>query len=53
MKQRSYPGRRALQALGNGLHMLERGVAVYHGLRAAAGTVGAIAEYAAPLMVAM
>ena len=53
MKQRQAPGRRALQSIGNGLHLLERGVAVYHGLRGIAATGAAIAEAAAPLMVAL
>ena len=31
-----------------GLHLMERGLATYHGLRAAYGTVTAFAEAAAP-----
>ena len=53
MKQKAHPGRRALKTIGNGLHMLERGVAIYHGIRGIGATLGAAAEIAAPLMTIM
>ena len=45
---RHHPGRRVLNRAKQGLHLLERGLTTYHGLKAAYGTVSAFAEAAAP-----
>ena len=53
MKHGGYPSRRLLGKAQTGLHMLERGVALYHGVKGAYQTASAIAGVAAPLMMAM
>ena len=45
---RHHPSRRVLDRAKQGLHLMERGLATYHGLKAAYGTVSAFAEAAAP-----
>ena len=45
---RHHPSRRVLYRAKQGLHLMERGLATYHGLKAAYGTVSAFAEAAAP-----
>ena len=53
MKHGGYPSRRLLGKAQTGLHMFERGVALYHGVKGAYQTASAIAAVAAPLMMAL
>ena len=53
MRHGDYPSRRLLGKAQTGLHMLERGVALYHGVKSAYQTGSAIAAAAAPLMMAL
>ena len=49
---RHHPGRRLLDKAKQGAHILERGLAIYHGIRGAVATGSAIASAAAPYMAA-
>ena len=49
---RHHPGRRLLDKAKQGAHILERGLAIYHGIRRAVATGSAIASAAAPYMAA-
>ena len=53
MKHGGYPSRRLLGKTQTGLHMLERGVALYHGVKDMYQVGAAIAGVAAPLMMTL
>ena len=53
MKHGGHPSRRVLGRASTGLHMLERGVALYHGVKDIYQAGAAIAGVAAPLMMAL
>ena len=52
MVSRHHHSRRLLDKAKQGAHILERGLAIYHGVRGAVATGSAIASAAAPYLAA-